>query len=55
MDPNVAEFTCTNNGTDFTLTLKTVKKETDGERWSCSVDTEPETFSEGVTIKIKGR
>ena len=54
IDTNV-EFTCTNNGKDFTLTFKEVKKYQDGERWSCKLDTSPETSSAEVTIKIKGR
>ena len=58
LDANIdttVEFTCTNNGKDFTLTFKEVKKYQDGERWSCKLDTNPETFSAEVTIKIKGR
>ena len=54
IDPNAVEFTCTNNGRDFSLTFAEVKKEQDGERWSCKVDTGPETISAEVTIKIKG-
>ena len=48
------EFTCTNSK-DFTLTFKEVKKNQDGERWSCQLDTSPITSSAEVTIKIKGR
>ena len=55
IDPNEVEVTCINSGKDFSLTFKEVKKEQDGERWSCKVDTLPETISAEVTIKIKGR
>ena len=55
IDPSIVEVTCTNGGRDFTLTFKEVKKDQDGERWSCKVDTAPVTFSAEVTIKIKGR
>ena len=55
IDPNEVEFTCTNNGRDFSLTFKHVKKDQDGERWSCKLYTDPETVSAEVTIKIKGR
>ena len=54
MDTTI-EPTCTNNGKDFTLTFKEVKKYQDGERWSCQLDTIPATSSAEVTIKIKGR
>ena len=54
IDPNVVEFTCTNNGKDLSLTFKEVKKDQDGERWSCKLDTYSETVSAEVTIKIKG-
>ena len=49
------EFTCTNNGKDFTLTFKEVKKDQDGERWSCGVNNPAIDDSAEVTIKIKGR
>ena len=55
IDPNVVEVNCTNNGKDFTLTFKQVKKEQDEDRWSCNVYTSPLTISTDVTIKIKGR
>ena len=48
------EFTCTNSK-NFTLTFKEVKKNQDGKRWSCVLDTNPSTSSAEVTIKIKGR
>ena len=55
-DPTIVEATCTNNGgKNFTLTFKEVKKDQDGERWSCGLDTQPSTSSAEVTIKIKGR
>ena len=54
IDPNEVEFTCTNNGRDFTLAFKHVKRVQDGEKWSCSVDN-PKISSAEVTIKIKGR
>ena len=54
IDPNKVEVTCTNNGKDFSLTFKEVKRDQDGERWSCKVNY-PETVSVEVTIKIKGR
>ena len=52
IDPNIVEFACTSR--IFSLTFKEVKKYQDGERWSCRVDTAPETVSAEVTIKIKG-
>ena len=55
IDQNIVEFTCTNNGKDLTMTFKEVKKDQDGERWSCNIDSYPETVSAEVTIKIKGR
>ena len=55
IDPNIVEFTCTNNGRNFTLTFKEVKRDQDGERYSCKVDSSPETISAEVTIKINGR
>ena len=54
-DPNVVQFTCTNNGKDFALTFIEVKRNQDGQKWSCKVNTNPETLSANVTIKIKGR
>ena len=54
-DPTIVEATCTNSGKDFTLTFIQVKKDQDEERWSCKVDTLPETSSAEVTIKIKGK
>ena len=54
IDPNIVEYNCTNNGKDFYLTFKEVKKDQDGESWSCRVNTNPVTSSVAVTIKIKG-
>ena len=53
IDPTEVEVTCTNN--DFSLTFKEVKRDQGGERWLCHVNTDPETVSAEVTIKIKGR
>ena len=55
IDPNIVEYSCTNNGKYFSLTFKRVNKDQDGERWSCRVNTDPVTSSAEVTIKIKGR
>ena len=55
INPSLVEVTCTNGGKDFSLTFKEVKRDQDGERWSCNVDTNPNTISAEVTIKIKGR
>ena len=49
------EFTCANNGKDFTLTFKEVKKDQDGESWSCGVINSRVADSTEVTIKIEGR
>ena len=54
IDPTIVEVTCTNGGKDFSLTFREVKRDQDGERWSCGVNN-PETVSTEVTIKIKGR
>ena len=55
INPSLVEVTCTNGGKDFSLTFKEVKRNQDGEKWSCKVDTNPEAISANVTIKIKGR
>ena len=55
LDPAIYEKTCTNGGMDFTLTFKEVSSTQDGEKWSCRVNTSPQTDSPEVTIKIKGR
>ena len=55
INSTIVEFSCANNGKDFTLTFIEVKRDQDGERWSCKVNTYPEPVSAEVTIKIKGR
>ena len=54
IDPTIIEVTCTNGGKDFNLTFREVRRDQDGEKWSCGVNN-PETVSTEVTIRITGR
>ena len=53
-DEDTFAYTCSNSK-DFTWTFKAVSATQAGEKWSCGVNTSPQTDSLEVTIQIRGR